>query len=568
MKEFLSACALLPAALLLIGCAEPPAADRILLNARIWTGWKEHPEAEAIAIRADRIMAVGRELRVRRFVGPSTHVEDMRGRRIVPGFIDSHTHLIEGGRYLLGIDLRNARNAREMAARVRRYAARLPVGRWIQGGNWDHERWGPALLPSRDSIDPGTPDHPVLVSRLDGHMALANSLALSLAGIRRDTPDPPGGLIDRDPRTGQPTGILRDAAIDLVLEVVPPPSIEELDGALAAALAHAALLGVTSVHDISSFEDLDTYQRAHQRGNLTLRIYARTPLTEWRALLRQMREHGRGDEWLHLGGLKGYMDGSLGSHTAYFFEPYEDAPGTHGLLREELFPEGAMLERIAEADAAGLQVSVHAIGDRANAMLLDFFETTRRRNGPRPRRMRVEHAQHLRAPHIPRFGGEDVIASMQPHHAFDDGVWAQKRIGAERCRTTYAFRSLLDSGARLAFGSDWPVVTLDPLQGLYAAATRHTADGRNPGGWVPEQKITVEEALIAYTRDAAYAEFEEQHKGVLRPGYLADLVVLSRDILAMPADEIPQARVEMTIVGGLTVFSAPATGGQEHTRPQ
>jgi hypothetical protein len=553
------------AATILPGCGAPPPADRILVNARIWTGWEERPEAEAIALRGDRIAAVGGEAEVRRLADPSTRVEDLGGRRVVPGFIDCHVHFLDGGRYLLGVDLHGAASEKELAAQLGEYAARLPAGRWILNGNWDHERWSPARLPSRASIDPLTEDHPVYVSRLDGHMALANSLALSLAGIRGDTPDPPGGTIDRDPRTGEPTGILRDAAMGLLDAVVPDSTPEQDDEALAAALTHAAALGVTSVHHMTgasrgvrTFADLESLRRFHARGDLTLRVYAITPLPLWLELRDEVERRGRGDAWLHIGGLKGFMDGSLGSNTAYFFEPYLDRPDTRGLMGPELFPAGAMVERILGADAAGLQITVHAIGDQANDMLLGYFAETALRNRPHPRRPRVEHAQHLRAADIPRFGRDGVIPSMQPYHAIDDGRWAEKRIGHERCRATYAFRALLDSGARLAFGSDWPVAPLDPLMGIYAAATRRTLDGRNPDGWIPEQKISVAEALRAYTRDAAYAEMAEQDKGILRPGQLADLVVLSRDILAMPPEEIPQARVERTIVGGRTVYSSNA----------
>ncbi len=541
----------------LAGCMNAPSADRILVNGRIWTGWEEHPEVQAIALRGDRIVAVGANADIRELADPSTRIDDLEGRRVVPGFIDSHTHFIEGGSYLRGMNLRDTRSEKELATRLGRHASRLPPGRWIQHGNWDHERWNPARLPSKHSIDRLTPDHPVSVSRLDGHMVLVNSLALSLAGVNRDTPDPPGGRIDRD-ASGEPTGILRDTAVDLVAAVIPTSTPEEMDEALVAALSHAASLGVTSIHDNSSFADLETFRRAHVRGALTLRVYARTPLSDWKRLLDEIRRHGRGNEWLHLGGLKGFMDGSLGSHTAYFFEPYDDEPQTIGLLREDLFPVDRMSSQIRDANMAGLQVTVHAIGDRANSMLLDMFEEAESASGSQPHRLRIEHAQHLRASDIRRFAPQGVIASMQPAHVVDDGSWAEKRIGPERCRTTYAFRSLLDSGARLAFGSDWPVASLDPIWGIYSAVTRRTIDGRNPAGWIAEEKISVGEALTGYTRDAAFAEFEEHRKGILRPGYLADLVVLSRDILAIPPEEISQVQAELTLVGGSTVFSSPS----------
>lgn len=536
--------------------AQREEAELVLLGGRVWTGNPHQPQAEAVALGGGRILAVGSTASVRALIGPRTQVVTVPGRLVLPGFIDNHTHFLNGGFHLLSVDLRDARDPHEFVRRIAERAKALPPGRWITGGNWDHELWPGAPLPRKEWIDPDTPHTPVFVTRLDGHMGLANSLALRQAGITRQTPDPPGGTIVRDPQTGEPTGILKDAAMSLVYRVIPEPSPSEYDDALRAALREAARYGVTSIQDITEWEHWPVYQRARQRGELTVRVYARTPIPEWERQRELIAREGVGDEWLRLGGFKGFVDGSLGSTTALFFEPYTDAPQTSGLLHSQMFPDGIMKQRIAAADRAGFQCSIHAIGDKANALLLDIFEEVARENGPRDRRFRIEHAQHLRPQDIPRMARLGVIASVQPYHAIDDGRWAEKRIGRERCKTTYAFRSLLDAGVRVTFGSDWPVAPLNPLLGIYAAVTRKTLDGKNPNGWFPEQKISVEEAVRAYTVWGAYAEFAEKVKGSLEIGKLADLVVLSRDIFTIPPDEIAQVEVLYTIVGGKIVYAA------------
>jgi hypothetical protein len=415
--------------------------------------------------------------------------------------------------------------------------------------------WGGAL-PDRTWIDSVTPSHPVWVNRLDGHMALANTAALRAAGLEAGAPAAvPGGAVDRD-ATGRITGLLRDNAMALVDRVVPAPSDEEDDRALDAAMRFVAERGVTSVHHMGSWRDLAVFERAHGAGRLTTRIYAAVPLDTWSRLADTVAGRavgartGRGDAWLRRGMLKGFVDGSLGSHTAAFLEPFDDKPADRGLLVNT--PE-ALTTWILGADQAGLHVAVHAIGDRANRLLLDIYEQAARRNGPRDRRFRIEHAQHLAAADIPRFARLGVIASMQPYHAIDDGRWAEALIGPRRAEGTYAFRSLLDSGAHVAFGSDWYVAPPAPLEGLYAAVTRRTLDGAHPGGWVPAQKIALHDALRAYTAGGAYASFEEDVKGVLAPGRFADLVVLDRDLFAIPAEQIRDARVRCTIVGGRVV---------------
>ena len=385
-------------------------------------------------------------------------------------------------------------------------------------------------------------------------MVVCNSLALKLAKITRDTPDPPGGVIVRN-GAGEPTGVLKDAAIDAISAVRPARTLAEVTEALRTAMKHAGKNGVTSVQDLpGNARDLEAWEKLRERGELTVRVSYRPSLTEW-PKARDKRAEMKNDEWLRVGGVKGYADGSLGSGTALFFEPYDDDPGNRGVFAAEAIDLAALEKRVAAADAAGLQVEIHAIGDRANAEILDLFERVSRRNGARDRRFRIEHAQHLRPADIPRFAALGVIASMQPYHAIDDGRWADKRIGRERSRTTYAFRSLLDAKAVLAFGSDWDVAPLSPLAGIFAAATRRTIDGKNPGGWVPDQKIAVEEALRAYTGSAAWAAFEEKEKGSLAPGRLADFVLLADDVLAVEPEAIEKIAVDTTVVGGKVVFS-------------
>ncbi|MFB3131560.1 MAG: amidohydrolase [Rhodothermales bacterium] len=531
------------------------APEVIYTNGLIWTGAREEPWAEALAVHEGALLDVGPAARVEALRQAGTRVVDLGGRFVVPGFIDNHTHFLSGGFQLASVELRDADTPGEFARRLGAFAATVSEGRWILGGDWDHERWG-GELPRRAWIDSLTAAHPVFVSRLDGHMALANSKALALAGLTRETPDPEGGAIVRDPDTGEPTGILKDAAMALVARVVPDPSEEERDEALERAMAHALSLGVTQVHDVGSlggWTDLATYRRAQAQGRLRLRIYAFVPLGAWQRLDAYVRQHGLGDDWLRWGGLKGFVDGSLGSTTAWFYAPYTDAPETSGLLVTDTT---ALRRDILEADAHGLHLAVHAIGDRANDWLLDCFAEAVAQNAPRDRRFRIEHAQHLTPEAVARFARQGVVPSMQPYHAIDDGRWAEKRIGPERIETTYAFRALLEAGAALTFGSDWTVAPISPLEGIYAAVTRRTLDGAHPEGWVPQQKITVEEALRAYTAANAYAGFQEARLGTLEPGKGADFVVLSGNLFEMNPEDITSVRVLRTVVGGQNQYVA------------
>jgi predicted amidohydrolase YtcJ len=531
-------------------------ADLVIMHGHAWTVDHAHPQAEAVAIHGSRIVAVGTDAEIEKWIGPGTKKIDAQGKSVLPGFIDAHVHFSSGGGEISSVQLRDAATPQEFSRRIAEHVRKLPKGEWILGGTWDHELWGGTPLPSHDWIDALTPDTPVFVTRYDGHMALANGLAIRLAGITRETKDPPGGTIVRD-KDGNPTGLLKDAAMDLVDRVIPPPSDERLLRMVRAGMQEARRFGVTSIHDISSTEDVRAYQTLAARGELTLRIYCITPLPQWEAPATAGIRAGFGNDWIHLGALKGFADGSLGSTTALFEKPYSDAPETSGLPNEMMLPEGNMLKMALGADKAGLQLAVHAIGDKANRIMLDVYTDVAKQSGPREdRRWRIEHAQHLRPEDFARFASLGVIASVQPYHAIDDGRWAEKRIGHERCKTTYAFRTLLDHGVRLAFGSDWTVAPLNPMLGLYAAVTRATLDGKNPNGWFPEQKLTLKEAIEAYTMGSAYAEFREREKGSLELGKLGDVVVLDTDLFSIPPEKIKDAAVRWTIVSGKVVYEA------------
>jgi predicted amidohydrolase YtcJ len=532
------------------------APDLVIINAAVHTMDEAHPTAQAVAVSGNRIAAIGSTAEIRALAEPQTRVIDASGKLVLPGFNDAHVHFLMGGFSLANVDLRDASSTAELARRLGEYAKKLPKRRWILGGDWDHERWPGAPLPTKEMIDAATPDHPVFVNRLDGHMALANSLALKLAGVTKETKDPPGGLIVRDAKTGEPTGILKDGAETLVERVVPDKTFDEKHIAAKAACEHAAQAGVTSVTDMSADGDVGLYQYMLEHGELKTRMYAIRSIVSWEVLAKTGVRAAFGSDRLRIGGLKGFADGSLGSSTAFFFEPYSDTPDTRGLLFDQMLPESTMLKRVEGADKLGLQVMIHAIGDEANLCILDIYRQAAEQNGPRDRRFRIEHAQHLRPSEIARFGTQKVIASMQPYHEADDGRWCDKRIGPERSKSTYAFRSLLKAGAVLAFGSDWTVAPLNPLEGIKAAVTRQTLDGKHPNGWNPEQKLTVDEAVRAFTVGSAYAEFAEKVKGTITPGKLADLVMLDRDLYQINPADIDKARVLLTLMDGEVVWEA------------
>ncbi len=537
-----------------LACSRPAplAADLVITRANIWTGNPRQPEAQALAILGDRIVEVGGAGEIDRWRGPNTTVVDAVGRRLLPGFNDAHVHFMDGGAQLDNVDLKDADTQAEFARRIGERAKAKP-GEWVVGGDWDDQRWTPAQLPTRELIDDATNGTPVFVVRYDGHMALANSAALGRAGITQETPDPPGGEVVRDAQ-GFPTGVVKDAAMDYINRVIPKMTPEQRLRAVKRALGHAASLGVTSVQDMNpSYDDISIYAELANRGELTTRIYAAPMETGWYDQAKLGIHRSFGSPWLRLGAVKGYADGSLGSTTAYFFQPYLDAPGTRGLLSDEMHDVAQMRTRLMAADHARLQLCIHAIGDAGISQILDLFGDVVGANGERDRRFRIEHAQHIAPKDFDRFARLKVIASVQPYHAIDDGRWAERRIGAERIKTTYPFRTLLDRGVRLALGTDWSVAPLNPILTLYAATTRATLDGKNPDGWVPDQKITIEEAIAAYTSGSAFAEFQEGDKGTIARGKLADLVILSDDVFAIPAAAIKDVKVLTTVVGGKIV---------------
>jgi predicted amidohydrolase YtcJ len=538
--------------------ANPPvAADLVVTGGKFWTGDPTQPEARAVAIWQGRILKVGSQEEINALVGPNTKTIELRGQRVVPGFYDSHVHMLGGGAQLSRVELKDAKDEAEFGKRLKEFDAKTPRDRWMLGGNWDHDRTFNGTLPTATLLDKYVPNRPVFLQRYDGHMGVANTAALKLAGITAATKAPEGGVIFRTADGQTPSGVLKDNAMDLVDKIIPEPNEAELRDSLRAAIQEAARTGVTSVQDMDGspptvrkvyFRVLQQFARS---GKLTCRVDLRWPIASHGQLENLAVEANYGNDFVRVGGLKGFMDGSLGSSTAKMAEPYLGGENTGVYVTRP----NSMKAFVQSADRAGLSVAVHAIGDLANKELLDIFEAAIQANGPRDRRFRIEHAQHLRPADYPRFKQLGVVASMQPYHAIDDGRWAEGRIGAKRCASSYAYRSLLDNGAVLAFGSDWPVAPLNPLVGIDAAVNRRTLDGKDPNGWFPEQRITVAEAVRAYTYGSAYAAHQESERGTLAAGKLADLVVLSRDIFdEKERYQIGETKVLLTIVGGKVAF--------------
>jgi hypothetical protein len=539
---------------LLAAPGDPVAADLVCVNAKVWTGDAANPEAAALAVWRGRVLKLGTDAEVRALVGPNTKVLDAKGRRVVPGFYDSHLHLLSGGRSLSQVKLKDAADEAEFGRQLKAFDEKTPRDRWLLGGNWDHDRAFAGTLPTAATVDKYVPNRPVFISRYDGHMGLANTAALKLAGITADTKDPPGGVIYRLADGKTPSGILKDNAMGLLDRLIPEPSEAEIREAVEAAMNALVENGVTSVQDMdgSGRDTRQTLFRVLQEldrgGKLKARVDLRWPIAAANELAALGVSANFGTDFVRIGGVKGFMDGSLGSSTAKMFAGYDSDPKTSGVYVTE---PAVMRNFIQKATAAGLSVGIHAIGDQANAVLLDLFAEA----GGADRRFRIEHAQHLRPADYPRFKAGGVIASMQPYHVIDDGRWAEGRIGAKRCSSSYAFRSLLDAGAVLAFGSDWPVAPLDVMAGIDAAVNRRPLDGKHPTGWFPEQRIGVADAVRAYTAGSAFAAFQEKDRGTLRAGALADFVILSADILAdAERDAIGKAKVVVTVVGGRVVF--------------
>lgn len=521
------------------------------INGKIYTVNEKLPFAEAVITQGEKIVFVGSQRDAEELIEKNTKKIDLKGRLMLPGFIDNHTHFAHGGFYLLGIDLRPAKSTQEFKQLVKEYVNQHE-GKWITGGYWDHEQWEINNLPTKEMIDDFSPNTPIFISRLDGHMALANSYALKLAGITKDTPSPEGGLIVKDKKTGEPTGILKDLAKDLIDSIIPEPSLEEYKQATLRALQEARENGITSIQDITHKNDLTTYQNLEKEGLLSCRIYTRLPLSEYKDLVNSGIQVGSGSDKLKIGSLKEFADGSLGSSTALFFEPYDQDPSTCGLAMD-VVTDGRLKEWSFDADKNKLQISIHAIGDNANYLMLNLFEEIIDVNPKWDRRFRIEHAQHVRFEDILRFAKLGIIASVQPYHCIDDGVWAEKRIG-DRIKYTHPYKSFLDANVKTCFGSDWPVAPLNAIYGIYAATTRRTLDDNNPNGWIPEQKISVEDAIRCYTINNAYAAFEENIKGSIEVGKLADLVVLSDDIFSINPVKIKDVKVDMTVFDGKIIY--------------
>lgn len=546
--------------------AQKQPADTIFLHANIYTGATQKGDkvvratpstAEAIAVRGDRIVAVGSNTEIEKFKGRQSKSFDLAGHFVMPGFNDAHVHLGSGGFEKLNVNLVGAKSLDEMKARIAARVQSASPGEWITGRGWDHTLWPGQKLPTRQDLDAVTQGHPANFVRVDGHIAIANSAALQAAGIARSTPDPAGGKIDRD-ASGEPTGIMRETARDLVESKIPPPTPSQRRRAVELALQDAAQSGITSAQDNSAWDDFLTYEDLENSGKLTLRISEWLPFDAPVNLLETHRaHHSAQDPMLHTTMLKGFMDGSLGSRTAALLQPYSDDPRNSGIPQ---YQQARLNDMVQPRVAAGFQMGFHAIGDGGVEMALQAFavaERYARERNLRPNddfRFRVEHAQVLAPGQFARFRDMKVIASMQPNHLLTDMNWAVSRIGPGRAKYSYAWAQFLHDSVMLAFGTDYPVEPITPFRGLYAAVTRKNEAGSKE--YFPDQKLTIDEAIAAYTTGAAYAEFAEHDKGVLAPGMLADFVVLDRDITRVPPPEILHTRVLRTVVGGITVYEA------------
>lgn len=609
MNALTAPAAVLAATLLACGAvnAQPSAkpGDLVLRNGYVWTVDDANPEAEAIAVRGDRIVYVGTDAGVAGFVGRDTRVVDLDGRLVVPGFNDNHVHFESTGELLYGLNLLDVADEAGFVARIREVHERYAPGTWITGGDWSaYETWaagdvaeagrevnpddlyGNLFLPNRDMIDGFTGDRPVLVRRFDRKVYLANGAALELAGIRKGVPDPEGIAVERTP-DGEPTGALfnpvsgavestvlvRDNVRALFDPLIPEPSREQRIQETLRAWEQMRKVGVTSYSDVTSAPvQVDIYGELRDRGLMTARVRYRPPLDRWESMANLGIRIGFGDEWIRFGAVKAWIDGIMGNSSARFYEPYTHNPSSRGIWRDIMFPferspddpeaMQSRLERLAlQADDAGIQLTVHAIGDEANGYLMDMLERIIVKNGEKDRRFRLVHAQVMTDRDIRRAGEMHIVAEVQPFHVSDDMRWMEERIGRERSRGAYAFRRLWDAGAVVSFGSDSPGTNasryyLNPMLGLYAAVTRKTLSGQPEGGWFPQEKLTIEEAIRAYTLNTAYAAYEEAIKGSITVGKLADFVVLSDNLLTIDPDGIKDVTVLTTVVGGDVVFDA------------
>lgn len=528
----------------LYACTSSNKADTLYVNGKIWTGDSSYPTAAVMAVKDGKIVYVGDDSSA--FDAAATI--DLGGKMVVPGFTDNHTHFLSAGYGLSSVKLKDAMTKAEFIKRISDYCKQHPGDAWIKEGSWDNENWG-GELPSKEWIDSVSGDHPIFISRYDGHMAFANSKAIQLAGVTANTVSPAGGVVVKNTK-GELTGCFKDQAMSLIDRAIPAPSESELETYYKAAAEHALERGVTQVCDMGSYggwADLETYRRVAAKNNSMIRMYSFVPLATWNRLDSFVQKNGRGDDMLKWGGLKGYVDGSLGSTTAWFHQPYLDDPSSHGLTITDTTD---LRNWVLGADKAGLHVAVHAIGDRANDFILSVYAEAQKINGARDRRFRVEHAQHIRLEAVKNFATLQVIASMHPYHMYDDGIWAKKRLEEGRLKGTYAFREMLGGGVHVTFGSDWPVAPVDALFGIYAAVTRQTGDGKNQKGWYPDQKISVEDALKAYTINNAYASFMDGKTGILKAGAYADFAVLEQDLRKIHPVQIKAVKVISTVLNG------------------
>ena len=534
----------------LLKCASIETADIIYFNGNIYTGIKEDTRQNYIATKNNRILELGID-NYSHLISSNTKLIDLKNNFLLPGFIDNHTHFIYGGTKLNNISLQNSLTQYEFINAFREYIPNINNGLWLQGGNWDHENWG-GVLPNKSWIDSLTNNNPVLVSRVDGHMALANSKALEEANINENTPNPVGGVIVKDINTGIPTGILKDTAIDIVRKLIPKQSHSEQDSILKTSMNYASSQGITQIHDMATWDDLQTFRR--NKDKLTLRIKTYTWYEDWEKLIDLIDKYGKGDNILRWDGIKAMIDGSLGSRTAWMHNHYLDDKNTNGIMR--IKDTNSFKKMITNLDKNGIQLAIHAIGDKANDWIIKQSMNLNKVNGLIDRRIRIEHAQHLTKDAIEKIINNDIIPSMQPYGCIDDTRWMHKRINSDLMSRTYIFKTFIDKNVNLTFGSDWDVTPLNPLFGIYAAVSRKTIDGSNPGGWNPEQKLTVEEAIACYTNNNSYAVFSEKNIGVLQKDMLADFVVLSKDITSIKIDDILKTRVLNTIYNGKEVFRA------------
>ena len=552
----------IPVLLLVAGaCSEQQKADLVIVNGKVLTIDKANPYAEAIAISGDKIVRVGSLSSVNKYIDKeTTQVIDAGGKLVIPGFNDAHAHF--GPANPDYVELRYVTDPNVITERVREQVAKSKPGELIRGGHWEHEMFIDRNWPTKELLDQVSPNNPVSLSRTDGHSVLVNSYVIKNSGITKDTPDPVGGEIQKDPITGEPTGVFKESARGLLkygavpVERTAEEQAERENTGYRLALKDARELGITSIQ-IPGGADWDMYVDLMNKGELTCRIDIGGVLTDnpnrIAAYLKRKEEFPADGDWLRFGYMKGFMDGTLGSTTAFMFEPFDDEPDKSGLPQ---MTYEDLKSRVAATDAAGLQIGIHAIGSKANSWVLDAYEEAASVNGKRDARHRVEHAQILIENDIPRFAELGVIASMQPTHCITDKRFCEKRIGLERSKGAYAWRTLLNSGARIAFGTDYSIEPLNPMEGLYAAVTRKDRLGEEGDGWFPGEKLTMEEAIELYTLESAYSQFMENRKGMIKAGYLADIIITDRDLLTIPEDEIMKTKIVSTIIGGKVVYSS------------